>query len=61
MYAMIAVSIGMALWTALLVWMQVRTEKKRAIEGGVTSLEAKESGLGDTEDVHHIEPGREKV
>jgi ACS family pantothenate transporter-like MFS transporter len=29
MWAMIAVSIAMAVWTAALVWMQTRTEKKR--------------------------------
>ncbi|XP_014551885.1 hypothetical protein COCVIDRAFT_111699 [Bipolaris victoriae FI3] len=33
MWAMIAVSIAMGLWTGLLVWMQVRTEKRRETEG----------------------------
>ncbi|PVH93768.1 pantothenate transporter-like protein [Periconia macrospinosa] len=33
MWAMIAVSIAMAIWTALLVWMHVRTEKRREVEG----------------------------
>jgi len=33
MWAMIAVSIAMAAWTAALVWMQVRTEKRREIAG----------------------------
>jgi len=32
---MIAVSIAMAIWTALLVWMQVRTEKRRELESDV--------------------------
>ncbi|KAH7559798.1 hypothetical protein BM1_03432 [Bipolaris maydis] len=33
MWAMIAVSIAMGVWTGLLVWMQVRTEKRREAEG----------------------------
>lgn len=61
MYAMIAVSIGMAIWTALLVWMQVRTEKRREIVGGITQFPTKAHDLGDAEQVHHVEAGREKV
>jgi MFS transporter, ACS family, pantothenate transporter len=52
MWAMIAVSIAMAIWTALLVWMQVRTEKKRDIGGTATPLAEKEHGSID---------GQEKV
>ena len=35
MWAMIAVSIAMAAWTAALAWMQARTERRRMLEGGV--------------------------
>jgi ACS family pantothenate transporter-like MFS transporter len=35
MWAMIAVSIAMAAWTAALAWMQARTESRRMLEGGV--------------------------
>jgi len=41
--------------------MQVRTEKKREVEGGVTSLDTKGYGLGEAEDVHRVEPDHEKV
>jgi ACS family pantothenate transporter-like MFS transporter len=58
MYAMIAVSIAMAFWTALLVWMHTRTEKMREIHGGITAFPSKEHGVGDVEEV---EPGRGKV
>jgi ACS family pantothenate transporter-like MFS transporter len=61
MYAMIAVSIAMAIWTALLVWMQVRTEKKRELSEGISQFPTKEDDLGDADQVHHVEPGREKV
>lgn len=54
MYAMIAVSIAMAIWTALLVWMHVRTEKKREIDIGVTAYDSKDHALGEADDVHHI-------
>ena len=33
MWAMIAVSVAMAVWTAALVWMQARTERRREVEG----------------------------
>jgi len=36
MWAMIAVSIAMGVWTALIVWMQVRTEKRRTIDNEQT-------------------------
>jgi ACS family pantothenate transporter-like MFS transporter len=58
MYAMIAVSIAMAFWTALLVWMHTRTEKMREIHGGITTFPSKEHAVGDVEEV---EPGRGKV
>jgi ACS family pantothenate transporter-like MFS transporter len=46
MWAMIAVSIAMAIWTALLVWMHVRTEKRREMQGTTTTaLAEKERGL----------------
>ncbi len=35
---MIAISIAMAIWTALLVWMQVRTEKRRVNEHTVATV-----------------------
>ena len=60
MYAMIAVSIGMAIWTALLVWMHISTEKKRSAKG-VTHVATKDQDLGDVEQVHHAGPGREKM
>ncbi|KAF2661865.1 pantothenate transporter-like protein [Lophiostoma macrostomum CBS 122681] len=44
MIAMIAVSIAMAAWTALTVFMHVRTEKRRDIEGIGTMAVAKEIG-----------------
>jgi len=61
MYAMIAVSIAMAIWTALLVWMHIRTEKRREANQGITHIATKEQDLGDAEQVHPLEPGREKV
>jgi ACS family pantothenate transporter-like MFS transporter len=45
MWAMIAVSIAMAVWCALLVMMHVRTEKKRAIEHQSVTLGEKEKEL----------------
>lgn len=50
MYAMIAVSIAMAFWTAALVWMHVRTEKRRETEQGITPFASKE--MGDAEHVN---------
>ncbi|KAJ4292735.1 hypothetical protein N0V90_009398 [Kalmusia sp. IMI 367209] len=53
MYAMIATSIALAIWTALLVWMQKRTDRKREHEGVyVSRSEEKEAAstaneLGD--------------
>jgi ACS family pantothenate transporter-like MFS transporter len=61
MYAMIAVSIGMAIWTALLVWMHVRTEKRRGIDNGATQFHSKDQDLGDADQVHHIQPEQAKV
>lgn len=52
MWAMIAVSIAMAVWTSLLVWMQVRTEKRREIEGAGVAMPGKEGsfvGEGEVE------------
>jgi len=49
---MIAVSIAMAIWTALLVWMHVRTEKRREREGGITYSTNKEREAGEPEQVH---------
>jgi ACS family pantothenate transporter-like MFS transporter len=60
MWAMIAVSIAMGLWTGALVWMHVRTEKRREIEGSVTHVATKADDLGDTE-VNQAEQGRDKV
>ncbi|KAF2107544.1 pantothenate transporter-like protein [Lophiotrema nucula] len=48
MFAMIAVSIAMAVWTALLVWMHVRTEKRRDADYTVTAIADKE--MGDVQD-----------
>lgn len=42
---MIAVSIAMAIWTALLVWMHVRTEKRREAENSATAVAEKEEGF----------------
>jgi ACS family pantothenate transporter-like MFS transporter len=61
MYAMIAVSIAMGLWTGALVWMQVRTERRREIHGGVPNLSTKEHDMGDVENIHNAGQGREKV
>lgn len=44
---MIAVSIAMAIWTALLVFMHVRTEKRRVIEDTSTALAEKQHSLGE--------------
>ena len=49
---MIAVSIAMGLWTALLVWMHVRTEKKREIEAVHTTA----VGKAHEEHDHYAEP-----
>lgn len=61
MYAMIAVSIAMALWTGALVWMHVRTEKRREIQGEITHAASKEQEMGDGEIVHKANHGQEKV
>jgi ACS family pantothenate transporter-like MFS transporter len=61
MYAMIAVSIAMGLWTGALVWMHVRTEKRREIQGEITHVTTKEQEMGDGEIVHQADHGREKV
>ncbi|PSN67125.1 pantothenate transporter-like protein [Corynespora cassiicola Philippines] len=45
MWAMIAVSIAMAIWTALLVWMHVRTEKRRDAEAVASAAVEKEQEL----------------
>ncbi|KAF2177686.1 pantothenate transporter-like protein [Zopfia rhizophila CBS 207.26] len=45
MWAMIAVSIAMAIWTALLVWMQVRTEKRREVESAAVAVAEKEQNI----------------
>jgi ACS family pantothenate transporter-like MFS transporter len=58
MYAMIAVSIAMGLWTGALVWMHVRTEKRRDIDEGITPHLSKVDDSGDTE---QIGKGREKA
>jgi ACS family pantothenate transporter-like MFS transporter len=58
MYAMIAVSIAMGLWTGALVWMHVRTEKRRDIDEGVTQYPDKVADMGDTE---QIGSGKEKA
>jgi ACS family pantothenate transporter-like MFS transporter len=52
MWAMIAVSIAMAIWTALLVWMQVRTEKRRELATTHTTVVGKEQEHGYTFDQH---------
>jgi ACS family pantothenate transporter-like MFS transporter len=52
MYAMIAVSIAMAIWTALLVWMHVRTETRRERDEGITPSTLKEQEIGDAEQTH---------
>jgi ACS family pantothenate transporter-like MFS transporter len=58
MYAMIAVSIAMGLWTGALVWMHVRTEKRRDVDEGITQYPDKVDDLGDTEQMGR---GREKA
>ena len=45
MWAMIAVSIAMAIWVALLSWQQVRTEKRREAEAAGISVTEKEQDL----------------
>jgi ACS family pantothenate transporter-like MFS transporter len=45
MWAMIAVSIAMAIWVALLSWQQVRTEKRRDTEAAGISVAQKEEDL----------------
>jgi ACS family pantothenate transporter-like MFS transporter len=54
MWAMIAVSIAMAIWTALLVWMHVRTEKRRET-ATVTAVAEKEQDFGRTSEQGQIE------
>jgi ACS family pantothenate transporter-like MFS transporter len=61
MYAMIAVSIAMALWTGALVWMHARAEKRRAIDGSVAQITTKENDLGEGEVVGQLEQGSVKV
>ncbi|KAF9731174.1 hypothetical protein PMIN02_009437 [Paraphaeosphaeria minitans] len=46
MYAMIATSIALAIWAALLVWMQKRTDRRRENEGVYTSREDKDPVSG---------------
>jgi ACS family pantothenate transporter-like MFS transporter len=58
MYAMIAVSIAMGLWTGALVWMHVRSEKRRNIDEGVSQFPTKDHDMGDAE---QVEQGRDKV
>lgn len=50
MWAMIAVSIAMVIWTALLVWMHVRTEKRREATFSATYVAGKEETLEVTGD-----------
>jgi MFS transporter, ACS family, pantothenate transporter len=57
MYAMIAVSIAMAIWTALLVYMQVRTEKRRETEATATTIVSK--GVDGPEEENQF--GRDEV
>jgi hypothetical protein len=45
MWAMIAVSIAMAIWVALLSWQQARTEKRRDKEAAGISVAHKEQDL----------------
>ncbi|KAF1993946.1 MFS general substrate transporter [Amniculicola lignicola CBS 123094] len=49
MWAMICVSIGMAIWTALLAWMQKRTESKREVRNVTTTMYDKK------EEVAHVQ------
>lgn len=58
---MIAVSIAMAIWTSLLVWMHVRTEKRREIEATETTIGSKDHGLGAIEHDRQIRVKAEKV
>jgi ACS family pantothenate transporter-like MFS transporter len=64
MWAMIAVSIAskitssVAIWTALLVWQQVRTEKRRERETISTTLATKEQ---DPDQADHLGSTVEKV
>lgn len=50
MWAMIAVSIAMAIWTALLVWMHVRTENRRPMEEAVTEYAEKGDAIAGLDD-----------
>lgn len=59
MYAMIAVSIAMAFWTGALVWVHVRTEKRRELVGTTAHFTTKEQDIRDTEG--HAEQGQEKA
>jgi ACS family pantothenate transporter-like MFS transporter len=52
MYAMIAVSIAMAIWTALLVWIHVRTERERERVEGINYSANKEQEAGEPKHVH---------
>jgi ACS family pantothenate transporter-like MFS transporter len=61
MYAMIAVSVAMGLWTGALVWMQIRTEKRREIHGSIADMSHKEHDMGDVENVHDVGQDREKA
>lgn len=45
MWAMIAVSIAMAIWVALLSWQQARTEKRREAEAAGISVAEKEQDI----------------
>jgi ACS family pantothenate transporter-like MFS transporter len=52
MYAMIAVSIAMAIWTGLLVWMHVRTEQRREGDEGINPSANKKEEVGESKHVH---------
>ncbi|KAF2796504.1 pantothenate transporter-like protein [Melanomma pulvis-pyrius CBS 109.77] len=45
MWAMISVSIAMAIWCTLLLWQQVRTEKRREVESAAIAVVEKEQDL----------------
>jgi ACS family pantothenate transporter-like MFS transporter len=49
------------LWTGALVWMQIRTEKRRQIHGSTAGISHKEHDTGDVENVHDVGQDREKA
>ena len=53
---MIAVSIAMAIWTALLVWMQIRTQSRRETATGI-SLAGKGDDFGVVHDQNAASKG----